>query len=292
MLLEQPRIAPEEVERLVEQREMLVPRHEHRGERRAEVGAVVDADRLDRGQRVEHLAPDRRGSPAPRSTRTKCSTFSARRPRGSGIDAPADARARDAASQPDALAPCTSATSFAGRRRASIAPMSSWYLSSTPSVSATVCGSSATRSSAISASAQSSVSATPGALNRSIARSRCTNATISRASDSGARGHLRRTISSSRSRVRIVDPVVEAAPLDRVVDLARAVRRDHDDRRLAARIGAELGNRHLVVGQHLEQVRLERLVGAIELVDQQHRRDAVVGRERLQQRALQQEARR
>ena len=41
---------------------------------------------------------------------------------------------------------------------------------------------------------------------------------------------------------------------------------------------AELGNRHLVVGQHFEQIRLERLVGAVELVDQQHRRDAVVGR--------------
>ena len=45
---------------------------------------------------------------------------------------------------------------------------------------------------------------------------------------------------------------------------------------VAARIGAELGNRHLVLGQHFEQVRLERLVGAIELVDQQHRRDAVL----------------
>ena len=55
---------------------------------------------------------------------------------------------------------------------------------------------------------------------------------------------------------------------------------------------AELGNRHLVIGQHFEQVRLERLVGAVELVDQQHRRDAVLGRQRLQQRPPQQEARR
>ncbi len=45
-------------------------------------------------------------------------------------------------------------------------------------------------------------------------------------------GTLRRTIASSRSAFGIVDPVVEAAPLDRVVDFARAVRRDDDDRRL------------------------------------------------------------
>jgi hypothetical protein len=55
---------------------------------------------------------------------------------------------------------------------------------------------------------------------------------------------------------------------------------------------AQLRDRDLVFGEHLEQVRLERLVGAIELVDQQHRRHAVVRGERLQQRALEQEARR
>ena len=42
-----------------------------------------------------------------------------------------------------------------------------------------------------------------------------------------------------------------------------------------ARIGAELGDGDLVLGQHLEQECLERLVGAVELVDQQHRRRAV-----------------
>ena len=60
------------------------------------------------------------------------------------------------------------------------APMSSWYLSSAPSVSLTVSGSSASASSATSALVQSMVSATPGSLNRSILRSRCTKATISR----------------------------------------------------------------------------------------------------------------
>ena len=86
--------------------------------------------------------------------------------------------------------------------------------------------------------------------------------------------------------------MIEAAALDRVVDLARAVRRDDDDRRRGRLDRPELGNRDLVLGQHLEQVRLERLVGAVELVDEQHRRNAVVRRERLEQRTLQQEARR
>ena len=201
------------------------------------------------------------------------------------------ARCRRAASQPDALR-LRLRRRASPRPRGASAPTSSWYLSSTPSVSATVCGSSAMRSSAISASAQSSVSAMPGALNRSIARSRCVNATISRASASARLRALAADDRELAQRVGIVDPVVEAAPLDRVVDLARAVRRDDDDRRLRRADRAELGNRDLEVGQHFEQIRLERLVGAVELVDQQHRRDAVVGRERLQQRPLEQEARR
>ena len=35
---------------------------------------------------------------------------------------------------------------------------------------------------------------------------------------------------------------------------------------------AELGDRHRRVGEHLEQERLELVVGAVDLVDQQHRR--------------------
>ena len=100
------------------------------------------------------------------------------------------------------------------------------------------------------------------------------------------------TIASSFSNVGIVDPVIQAAPLQRVVELARAVRRDDHDRRRCGADRAELGNRDLVVRQHLEQVAFELLVGAIELVDQQHRRRAVSARQRLQQRPLDQELRR
>jgi hypothetical protein len=53
---------------------------------------------------------------------------------------------------------------------------------------------------------------------------------------------------------------------------------------------ADLGDGDLEVGEHLEQEGLERLVGAVELVDQQHRRAPGVGLERLQQRPLDQEA--
>src|SRR5262245_31917068 len=80
---------------------------------------------------------------------------------------------------------------------------------------------------------------------------------------------------------RIADPVVEAAALERVVNFARPVRRDHDDRRMRGLHGAELRNRYLEVGEHLQQECLERLVSAVELVDQQHRRARRIGLERL-----------
>jgi hypothetical protein len=51
---------------------------------------------------------------------------------------------------------------------------------------------------------------------------------------------------------------------------------------------AELGDRDLEVRQGLEQERLELVVGAIDLVDEQHDRPLVL--ERLEQRAAQQEA--
>ena len=53
--------------------------------------------------------------------------------------------------------------------------------------------------------------------------------------------------------------------------------------------GAELGNRDLKLGQQLEQEALELLVGAIDLVDQQHRRARALRIDRLQQRTLDQE---
>ena len=89
-------------------------------------------------------------------------------------------------------------------------------------------------------------------------------------------------------RVRVVDPVVQAPPLERVVQLARAVRRQDDGRLVLGGDRPQLGDRHGEVGEELEEERLELVVGAVDLVDEQHGRPVVL--ERLQQRALHEEA--
>ena len=58
--------------------------------------------------------------------------------------------------------------------------------------------------------------------------------------------------------------------------------------RLLGADGADLRDGDLEVGEHLEQERLELLVGAVDLVDEQDRRHAVVRLDRLEQRALDQ----
>ena len=83
--------------------------------------------------------------------------------------------------------------------------------------------------------------------------------------------------------------MIEAAALERVVNLARAVRGDDHDRRLRGLDRAQFRDRDLEIGEHFEQERLEGFVGAVEFVDQQHRRAGCVRLERLQQRTLDQE---
>ena len=70
--------------------------------------------------------------------------------------------------------------------------------------------------------------------------------------------------------------------------LPRAVGGDDHHRRGRRLDGADLRDGDLEIGQDLQQEGLERLVGAIQLVDQQHRRRAVRST-RLQQRAFLQE---
>ena len=77
---------------------------------------------------------------------------------------------------------------------------------------------------------------------------------------------------ASRSSVGIVDPVIDAAAAQGLVQVARAVRRQHDDRALGGTHRAALGDRDLEVGQEFEQEGLEFLVGAVDFVDQQHGR--------------------
>ena len=77
--------------------------------------------------------------------------------------------------------------------------------------------------------------------------------------------------------------------------VARAVRRDDHDRRHRRLERAELGHGDRVVGEDLEQERLELVVGAVDFVDEQHRwRDAPERlrfvADRAQQRAAHEEA--
>ena len=69
--------------------------------------------------------------------------------------------------------------------------------------------------------------------------------------------------------VRVLHPVVEGPPLQRVVDIAGAVRREDDHRWHLGPERADLGDRDGEVGQDLEKERLELVVGAVDLVDQE-----------------------
>ena len=68
---------------------------------------------------------------------------------------------------------------------------------------------------------------------------------------------------------------------------ARAVRGDDHDRRRRGAHRAEFGDRHLEVGQDLEEEGLEGFVGAVEFIDEQ---DGGLALQRLEQRAGLQEA--
>ena len=78
--------------------------------------------------------------------------------------------------------------------------------------------------------------------------------------------------------------MVQAAALDGVVEVAGAVGGEDDDRRVRRGDRAELGDRHARLREQLEQERLEVVVGAVDLVDQQHRRPRAGMLERAQER--------
>src|SRR3954449_7359471 len=71
--------------------------------------------------------------------------------------------------------------------------------------------------------------------------------------------------------LRVVDPVVEAATAQRVVQLTRAVGRQHHDWRRCRADRPDLRDGHLELREQLEQERLELLVGSVDLVDEQDR---------------------
>ncbi len=73
--------------------------------------------------------------------------------------------------------------------------------------------------------------------------------------------------------------------------LAGAVGGQDHDRRLRRLDRAKLWHGDLKIAERLEQERLERFVGAVQLVDQQHRRAVFVRAHRLQQRTFDQKVR-
>src|SRR5205807_3248356 len=88
---------------------------------------------------------------------------------------------------------------------------------------------------------------------------------------------------------RVIDPEIETATLEGIVDLARPVRGDDDGRRLVGLDRADLGNRDLEVGEQLEQEGLELIIGTVDFVDEQNRWSGPLALDRLQQRTLDQE---
>ena len=87
----------------------------------------------------------------------------------------------------------------------------------------------------------------------------------------------------------VVDPMVEAAPLERVVDFAGPVAGQDYHRRPLGADGADLRDAHREIAQELEEEGLELLVGPIDLVDQQHGGRAAPAVQGAQQRSPDQE---
>src|SRR5436305_10609786 len=74
------------------------------------------------------------------------------------------------------------------------------------------------------------------------------------------------------------------------MQLASAVGGQKNDRAALGGNRPQLWNRDRKVGQELEQERLELVVGAVDLVDQQHHRPSGIGFDRVKQGPVQQEA--
>jgi hypothetical protein len=256
-LFEQARIAPEEVERLLEQHEMLALGHDDGSERLAEIVAVVDADRLDGRERVEHLGGayrQTRSAQHPDEVDDVVGEASARhrteqrrkRRRGRGTRCPGFAR-----------------LGFEGRAHPRVTHASSRRgLCLAHQLRRDV---GRDRTDVVLILEQRAKRVGDGLrIERDPVERHQGFGPVERLGDSGrleqvqraqplgerddlARqrlGHRRALAPDDRElahRIGKVDPVIQAAPLDRVVDLARAVRRDDDDRRRLRPQGAEFG---------------------------------------------------
>src|SRR5881398_708898 len=112
-------------------------------------------------------------------------------------------------------------------------------------------------------------SATPGRLSRSSSRNASTKTYLPREGLLDTRDPVLDDPHLLLER-RVADPEIQTPPLERVAELPHAVR-GHDDVRDALGIDhAQLWDRDLILGQHLEEERLELLVRPVDLVDEQH----------------------
>src|SRR6266498_1062551 len=68
----------------------------------------------------------------------------------------------------------------------------------------------------------------------------------------------------------IIDPEVQAAPLERIVDFACTIRCDHHEWRAISLDRADLGDRYLEIGEDFQQKGFEFLVAAVNFIDQQY----------------------
>ncbi len=69
---------------------------------------------------------------------------------------------------------------------------------------------------------------------------------------------------------RVVDPQVQTPPAQGVAEVAGPVARQDHVRDVARPDRPDLRDAHLEVGEDLQEERLELLIGAVHLVDQQH----------------------
>ena len=137
-------------------------------------------------------------------------------------------------------------------------------------VAAMVASSMVSKPSASTVRPQSMVSATDGSFLSCMPRSTPMMRTSSSAMWPGSSGTRDKQDSAFQVGAGEVDVQEQAATLERLGQLAGGVGGQHDERRPLGGDGAQLGDRHGEVGQHLQQQTLDFDVGLVGLVDQQH----------------------
>ncbi len=261
--------APPGIERGVVDRPIVTPADEHRGSGRADLLAIRDVDQgqrpgeIDGGAEIDRQARRPQRPPKPDRLAKEAAP----------IDLGAERRSDDGGIWACHCPQPRAATSASIRAVCSPRTwrMSSSYLSTTPSVSSTRAGVELARAERQQGGRPVERLGDPGDLGQ-VGLAKAMDEADDLARELFRRmGHARQHDLVFLLGRRIVDPVVEAAPLERVVHLARPVRGQDHARRGLRPDRADLGDRDLEVGQDLEEVGLELLVGAIDLVDQQDR---------------------